>query len=169
VAVALAPPAQAVEHEHHVGVGLGPSVLVASGRTGFGGAVDVHYLYGINDTFNLMVEGSFSLLPSHAGDDALHTRPSRLGSGDVGVSYVFDVLSWVPYVGVLGGAYVLDGGSLDHAKVLPAVVLAAGLDYRIDRSWVVGVAVREHLFFTEASTYPSLVQVLARVEYTWGW
>jgi hypothetical protein len=53
--------------------------------------------------------------------------------------------------------------------VLPDVEIALGLGYRIDRSWAVGAAVREQMFFTEMSTYPSNTQIFARAEYCWGW
>ena len=75
----------------------------------------------------------------------------------------------MPYLGVLVGGTTLSGGPLGRTKVLPDLEIAAGLDYRIDRSWSVGVAAREHMQFTEMSTYPSMVQVFARAEYVWGW
>jgi hypothetical protein len=167
--LALASPAHAVEREHHIGVGVGPNVLVSSGATSIGAAVDAHYVYGITDQFNLLVEGSWSTVSFHGGNDPSHTRPNWLATGDAGASYVLDVLRWVPYFGLLIGATTLSGGPLDRTKVLPDVSIAVGLDYRIDRSWSVGVAGREHLLLTEESTYPSIIQVFARAEYSWGW
>ncbi len=155
-ALALARPAHAVEREHRIGVGVGPSLLVASGQTNLGVGVDAHYVYGISDAFNLMVEGSWANVTFRGESDAPRTRPNWLATGDVGASYVFDVLRWVPYVGVLVGGTTLSGGPLGRTKILPDLEIAAGLDYRIDRSWSVGVEAREHMQFTEMSTYPSI-------------
>ena len=166
---ALAPAARAVEREHQVGAGVGPTFFVANGKTSFGGGFDAHYTYGLTDAFNLLVEVSWATVAFHGGTDPSHTRPSWVAGGEVGASYVFDVLRWVPYVGVLVGGGPVSGGPLGRTKMLPDVVLALGLDYRIDRSWAVGAAVREHMFYTEMSTYPSNTQIFARAEYTWGW
>ena len=75
----------------------------------------------------------------------------------------------MPYVGALAGGYALTGGTIGGTRVLPGAALGAGLDYRFDRSWAGGVALRWHFLFTEASTYPSFTETYARIEYTWGW
>jgi len=85
------------------------------------------------------------------------------------VGYVFDILRWVPYAAILAGGYVLSGGSIEGARLRPGFEFEVGLDYRFDRSFKVGVVGREHMLFTDLSTYPAFVQVLARAEYTWGW
>lgn len=174
VAIVLArllagPAAAAVEHEHQVGADLGGSLIDASGKTSIGGAVGAHWTYGVTDAFNLLVEGSWSLVALQQRDDPTHTRPAWIANGDAGVAYVFDVLRWVPFVGALAGGYVLSGGSLEGARVLPGVELQVGLDYRVTRSLEVGVIGREHMLFTDLSTYPAFTQVMARAEYTWGW
>ena len=47
--------------------------------------------------------------------------------------------------------------------------LALGLDYHIDRTWAVGVAVRQHMLLGDITTYPTYTTVFARAEYVWGW
>jgi hypothetical protein len=51
---------------------------------------------------------------------------------------------------------------------LGGLSIAAGLDYRLSRSFAIGVALRQHMV-TDPNTYPSLSQAFARAEYTWGW
>jgi hypothetical protein len=159
----LATSARAVEREQHLGLDLGGNVLViGGGGSTLGPSVGAHWTYGLTDQFDLMVEGAWSAetFGRHAGS---------LFNAGAGVSYVLDVLQWVPYAGVLVGGYELLGSEIGGPKPLPGAVLAGGLDYRLNRELEVGIAVREHMLFTELSTYPSFIQVFARVEYTWGW
>jgi hypothetical protein len=170
--VSLPSRAGAVEHEHHLGVDAGASMLVMSDKTDLGGGVGGHWAYGLNDAFNLMVEASWSLVALGEKVQSAttpRTRPSTVGNAGVGVGYVLDVLQWVPYAGLLVGGYALTGGTLDVSKIRPGAVLALGLDYRFGPSWAAGLAFRQHMLVTEVSTYPSFTQVFARLEYTWGW
>lgn len=163
IAATIANSAGAVEREHHLGLDLGGNTLVIGGSgTDTGASVGAHWTYGLTDQFDLMIEGAWSV-------EALGRRAGSITNGDVGVSYVLDVLRWVPYFGVLVGGYELTGSEIGGPKLLPGGVLAGGLDYRLNRALELGVAVREHMLLTEASIYPSFVQVLARIEYTWGW
>lgn len=161
--------AGAVEQEHHLGLDLGLAVLDASGKTQVGGAACVHWTYGITDTFDLLVEGTGSLVSLGEHGDPTHSRPIWVANADVGVGYVLDVLSWVPYAAVLAGGYVLSGGSIDGARVRPGFELEIGLDYRVSRAFEVGLSARQHMLVTDLATYPTFTQVLARAEYTWGW
>jgi hypothetical protein len=170
---AVASPALAVEREQQVGVDLGASVLVVNGKSSadVGGGAGAHWSYGVTDAFNLMVEGAWSLLApgeKMQGASTPRTRPAWGANADVGVAYVFDVLRWVPYVGLLGGGYALSGGTISGTKWLAGGALALGCDYRLNRSLAAGVAVRQHML-TDPGTYPSFTQVFARLEYTWGW
>jgi hypothetical protein len=167
----VALPARAIEREHHLGLDAGGSLLVVNDKStpDLGGGFGAHWTYGLNDAFNLMAEGAWSLVALHESTEgAPRTRPSWVANADVGLGYVFDVLRWVPYGGVLVGGYALSGGSIDRVKMLAGASLALGLDYRFSRSVAAGVAFRQHML-TEPSTYPSFTQVFARVEYTWGW
>jgi hypothetical protein len=161
-----------VEREHHLGADLGGSALIVDDKSSpdIGPSLGAHYAYGLNDTFNLMVEGAFSLASTtdKPAPKTANDRPAWLASAEVGVGYVFDVMQWVPYAGLLVGADALSGGTLTQGKILPDFVIALGMDYRLSRSVAVGAALRQHMV-TEASTYPSFTQAFARVEYTWGW
>lgn len=163
VATTFANSAGAVEREHHLGLDLGANALVLGGSgSDTGISVGAHWTYGLTDQFDVMVESAWST-------ETFGRRPGSVANAGAGLSYVLDVLQWVPYAGLLVGGYELVGSAIGGPKLLPGVVIALGLDYRINRELQVGIAVREHMLFTEVSTYPSFIQALARVEYTWGW
>jgi hypothetical protein len=171
--VTAATPAPAVEREHHLGVDLGASMLVVSdkGSPDLGPMVGAHWTYGLTDAFNLMVEGSWSLLALNenvVNKSTPLTRPEWGANADVGLAYVFDVLRWVPYAGLLAGGYTLGGGTIQGTKVLGGAAIALGLGYRVSRSLSVGVSARQHML-TDANTYPSYTQLFGQLEYTWGW
>lgn len=137
---------------------------------GFGGAA--HYTYGLTDQFNLAIEASSVVVAADQKQDlpsSPHTRPAMVHTGAAGVSYVLDILRWVPYAQVQGGVCMLTGGTLDRALVLPAVSLGLGLDYQFTRQMAVGIAAREHLMVSKLDTYTSYTTVLARFELMWGY
>lgn len=169
--VSFAPRAGAVEREHHAGVDAGMSMLVLKDKTDVGGALGGHWAYGLSDVFNLMAEATWSLVALGETVQDVHTprtHPTNVVNLGVGMAYVFDVLQWVPYAGLLVGGDALFGGTIGRATILPGATVAVGLDYRFRRQWAAGVAFRQH-FLTDMSTYPSFTHVFARVEYNWGW
>lgn len=165
--------ATAIEREYHLGVDLGGSALIIADKTSpdIGPAIGAHWAYGLSDAFNLMVEGAWSIasLGDKPGPKIPTDRPASIANADVGVGYVFDVLQWVPYVGLLVGGEALSGGTLTSAKFFPNGVIALGLDYRLSPHLAVGAALRQQFTAVESSTYPSFTQAFARLEYTWGW
>jgi len=166
--------AQAVERQHHIGLDPSLAMLKVDDKStvSVGAGLGLHYTYGINDQFNLMVEANVARVAANQQqDDATtpHTRPADVAHATAGVGYVLDVLQFVPYFGLLVGGYRLSGGTLDSALVLPGAELAVGLDYQLSRHWAIGLAGRQHLLFTKASTYPSYTTVMLRLEYMWGY
>lgn len=167
-----ATPAEAIEREHHVGLDAGLSMLKIDDKStlsvccGFGG----HYVYGLSDAFNFMAEGAFSIVSfkEDMTDKTPHTRPTTVSHVAAGVGYVLDVLSYVPYAGLLVGGYALGGGTLDTTLYLPGFEIALGLDYKLTRKWTVGLAVRQTAFLAKTSTYPSYTNAFMRFEYVWG-
>lgn len=179
VTLALAAPifatstASARENEHQIGLDVGASMLKVDDKStlSFGGGAGAHYVYGLNDTFNLLAEGSASLVSLKEDRESYTplTRPISVSHLAAGVAYTLDVMTWVPYFGVLAGGFVLGGGTLDHTLVLPGGQLALGLDYKLSHHWAVGVAYRQTMFLVKTSTYPSYSNFFARFEYAWGW
>lgn len=166
--------ARAIERQHHLGLAPSLSMLKVDDKSSMsvGAGLALHWAYGLTDQFNLMAELNGSIVALDQEQDhpeAPRTRPSGVDHASVGVGYVIDVLRWVPYVGVLAGGYRLSGGTLPEALILPGAALAVGLDYQLSRRWAIGLAGRQHLLFTEASTYPSYTTLMLRLEYMWGY
>jgi hypothetical protein len=84
-------------------------------------------------------------------------------SGTTGLAYTIDVLEWVPYVALLGGAYHLPG------TTAPGGAFAVGLDYQMSRAFAVGVQGRWHeIFAPDPLGTTSYLTAFARAEYVWG-
>jgi hypothetical protein len=165
--------AAALEHQHHLGLDPSLALLKVGDKSSVsvGGGLGAHYTYGINDQFNFMAEVNGAIVATDQQQDTPttpRTRPSSIGYASAGVGYVIDIIQYVPYIGLLAGGYQLSGGTLDSALYLPGLELAVGVDYQLSRSWAIGVAGRQHLLFTEVSTYPSYTTLMLRFEYMWG-
>jgi len=175
LAAALIPStAAAVEHQHHVGAGAQLAILSIDDKStaSVGGGLALHYTYGIDDTFNLMVEASSSSVAREQFQDtpdSPRTRPAGVDHGAVGVGYVIDILQWVPYLCVLGGVYRVYGGTVPEDLWLSGLSAGLGLDYQLTRSWAIGIGVREHLMISKLNTYPSYTTAFLRGEFMWGW
>lgn len=171
-AVLLAPAtASAWERSQGFGLDAGLAVLSVNGESALVGvAYGMHYNLALTDQLDFAAElgGAFVDLNPVVTATSPTDRPSMLWNGDAGLFYKLDIVQFVPYFGVLVGGYVLRGGSLPAAQVLPGAELAVGGDYLLSRSWAVGLAIREHFLFTDLGTYPSYLTVTARLEYTWG-
>jgi len=169
--------ARAFERQHHLGLSGGLSLLKAENASlapGGGGAI--HYTYGLSDSLNLLAEGGTSVLgisPNvHSGPGSQGASDSRtlfVSSAAIGLGYSFDVLQWVPYVGVLAGGYLVYGPATDGAVGAAGAQAALGVDYQISRSFAVGLALRQHFMLTKITTFPSYTTAFLRAEYIWGW
>ncbi|WP_394832918.1 hypothetical protein LVJ94_41095 [Pendulispora rubella] len=173
LALAGAREAQAFERQHHLGFGGGFSLLKAENTSlapGGGGAI--HYSYGLSDSLNLLVEGGTSVLSIPAPEGFAGASGSRtllLSSLGAGIGYSFDVVQWVPYVGILGSGYLAYGPASDGAVGAAGVQAALGIDYQVSRSFSVGLALRQHVLLSKITTYPSYTTAFLRAEYVWGW
>jgi hypothetical protein len=172
-ALCATPNAAGVERENQLGVDAGGAVLVvaAKSKSDVGAGVGAHWSYGLSDAFNLIVDGDWSLVAlgeKVRNGTTPRTLPTNVTNVGAGISYVFDVLRWVPWAGILVGGYALAGGTISGIKILPGAALALGLDYRFSRALAIGVSLRQHAL-SDMTTYPSFTQAFARIEYTWGW
>jgi hypothetical protein len=66
--------------------------------------------------------------------------PLHVGRGRLELAYLLDILRWVPFFGVGGGLWALDGPS--GLGMRPEGHLWFGVDYLASRAWTVGVDVR---------------------------
>jgi opacity protein-like surface antigen len=156
---ALPGEAHAYERQWHSGASFGYALTTDDAAlSGF--AAGLHLAYGVNDSWNLMTEGSFA----HFGD-------VQVFQASAGAAYVLDVLEWVPYVGLLGGGELIhlrsDGCLSDCDAMRLGITVPAGLDYIVNRSLAVGVTTRYHLLLGDGAT--GYLTVGARAEYLWGY
>lgn len=174
VLLAVAVPARAVERQHHLGIGPTLGILSVDGKStlSVGAGATAHYAYGLNDQWNLMGELGSAVVAANQDVDyaeAPKNRPARLDHASVGVGYVVDILTWVPYLTAQVGAHHISGGTLPSGIVTPSAQLGLGIDYQLSRSFALGLAGRQHFLFTKMEDYPSYTTVTFRLEYMWGW
>ena len=158
--------AAAFERQWHLGANAGYAALIrptGAALHGFGGGV--HLTYGLSDTVNLLALADVTMHPSttHEGQPVPEIL---LGGGSLGFSYVFDVLQWVPYVGVTAGAYY--ESSPDGGGARLAVQIPFGLDYQISRSFAVGATGEYKLLFLDVAGVSQRFAAYLRAEYIWG-
>ncbi|WP_394826144.1 hypothetical protein [Pendulispora albinea] len=166
--------AHAFERQQHIGLGGGLALLKAKDMSlAAGGGGSFHYAYGLTDSLNFVAEAGTSVVSlSYANPSAIMTKDSRslfashLGAG---VTYSFDVIQWVPYVGVLASGYLLHGKALEDPVGAAGAQIALGIDYQVSRTVAVGLALRQHFILSKISDYPSYTTAFLRAEYVWGW
>ncbi len=168
LAALLAPSrAAAFERQWHAGAGIGYAMLADGGSyPGLGGSL--HVSYGVTDAVNALVEFNTA---SHPGGDFMFLGASA------GAAYVIDILQWVPYVGLMAGAY-------DSVRLAPCgshgqpschsgkfgVSIPFGLDYTFSRNFAAGFAGKYTLIIPGAGNGPgSYFTAFARAEFLWGY
>lgn len=169
VLFACAGSANALEHEHRIGLGPSYAALKVDDKSTMstGGGTALHYTYGATDMFDVLAEASWTDVALHQDQDnkdSPRTRPSQVSSLAFGAAYVVDTARFAPYVGVMGGGTTLSGGTLDQSVTLASGILAAGVDYRFARWLSVGAAFRQYTFAARSSTYPSYSLLTAHLE-----
>jgi hypothetical protein len=179
----------AFERQWHAGAGLGLMTMRRGDETGSSLGGDLSLVYGLTDQLNAMVEvtGAPYVLgvdPPPGTDPKLLDGSGKLRLDDTfflltanaGISYVLDVIRWVPYAGVLVGTSRLSWagstfGALrgtGGAEMKLDTVVALGLDYQLTREWALGGAIRAHTsLFSHESTQAA--HILFRGQYTWGY
>lgn len=172
--------ALAFEHQHHIGVDGGVAFISIDQKPtlSVGGGGGIHYAYGLSDAFNFLAEGAFCpvALQENSGNNPDGTpikdnRATMIENLGVGFAYTLDVVRWVPYVGLLGSAFSLHGGSVQDVRFAAGVTIAVGIDYQLTpgpKHFALGVAVRQHFMLSDIVNYPTYTQIFLRAEYVWG-
>ncbi len=164
--------AHAWERSQGFGVDVGMGALtLASGNTSMGVALGLHYSLALTDELDLVGEFGGAIVdldPVVVPYVTPLDQPQFVWNTDVGILYKLDLAQFVPYFGGLIGGYVMNGGSMPSAIILPGAELAVGADYLLTRRWAVGLSIREHIFPTDMGTFPSYLTVTGRVEVNWG-
>jgi hypothetical protein len=124
-----------------------------------GGVLGLDYERGFSDSMSLRASGGLGMYPL---DDA-DLGASYSGHATIGLTYLFDVLKYVPYVNLGAGAIVLTGGPVEDTTVKGLLELGVGLDILHSRSFSYGVQARLESFIQETSFFS------AGVRATWRW
>jgi len=159
--------AAAFERQWHAGASFGYALLADPGTyPGFGGRL--HAAYGLTDAFNAVVEFDMA---SHPGGNYLVLG----GSG--GITYVVDILQWVPYFGLEVGAYDLmfagacgGGGEPSCHSAKLGLAVPFGVDYAVTRGFAIGAAGKYTMLFPGLDDpFASYFTAYARAEFIWGY
>jgi hypothetical protein len=157
-AVALcARPAAGDEGESALSVGLSFATFAIPDHDGQCGALGLEYERGLSDAFWLRASAAGAV---HHGGDVDGT--SYAGQAAVGLTYVIDVLKYVPYLHAGLGAVALGGGALD-GELHPVAEIGLGLDVLARRGLSYGAFARLGSFLEDSAF------VTAGVRVTWRW
>jgi hypothetical protein len=161
--------AQATERQWRLGVDgtYGMAGLPETTTAGLGGGA--HLTYGLTDAFNLRANADVTALPLPA--------PATLAwmwNTTVGAEYVFDILRWVPTIGLLAGPVGLyrqgDGQVLlDRHDVYLGLEIPLGLGYQVIPEFTVGAEGRYRMLLVGTDVGPiNYLSGHVRAEYVWG-
>ena len=155
--------AAAVEGESAIGLTLRFATLSAGAAdgdddvSGVGGGLGVDYQRGFGDTwwFRASVGGAAYSIESAASYSAV---------GSLGVTYAVDVVKYVPYVGIAGGAVVVGGGEVD-GRIEPYLELGVGIEVLQSTTFSWGIDVRSSSFVGDST----VLLVGPRIAWKWGY
>jgi len=140
------PTTAAAEGERAFSVGLGWATFSTPGEPTMenmeppaitptvGGSVSAIYEHAIGSDFSLRGEGAYGLF--HGGHTPEQSSMSHAFVGDVGATFRFDVLKYVPYAfGGIGAVYTTGGPITSGGNFVLSI--GGGLDVLVDRakSW----------------------------------
>lgn len=152
-------PALAADGERALSATVGYATYTVAGDNPHGTALGGDYERGFSDALSWRISGG----------GGLYYRDGVSFSGQLtaGLTYLFDVLKYVPYVNVgIGGMVIVDpGGDAGGLAVdiHPLAEIGAGLDILRDRTSSFGVYVRFETLLQETSFFT------AGVRSTWRW
>jgi hypothetical protein len=150
-------PAAADEGESALSVGLSFASFTIPDHDGQGGGLGIEYERGLSDAFWLRLSAAGAVLDG-GGDDGT----SYAGHGAVGLTYVVDVLKYVPYLHAGIGAVALGGGAVD-SEFHPVAEIGVGLDVLARRGLSYGAFARLGSFLDDSAF------VTAGLRVTWRW
>ena len=129
VLTAASAPARADEGESALSVSVGYASFAIPEHEPPGGAAGLEYERGLSDVFWLRAAAAGGVYGADGG-------PSYATHGSLGLTYVVDVLKYVPYLHAGIGGVAVFGGELE-SEIHPVAELGAGVDIlaRRDLSW----------------------------------
>jgi hypothetical protein len=158
--LAMPAPGLAADGEHALSATLGYATYTVVGDNPHGAALGVDYERGFSDALSWRISGG--------GGFYYRDGVSFSGQLTAGLTYLFDVLKYVPYVNAgIGGIVIvdIDGDPAGDPAVdiHPLAEIGVGLDILRDRTSSVGVYVRFETLLQETSFFT------AGVRSTWRW
>jgi hypothetical protein len=150
--------ASADEGESALSFGAGFASFSIPDHGGAGGTLGGDYERGLSDAFWLRASVAGAVYHGTEGEGALYA-----GRATVGLTYVLDVLKYVPYVHLGAGASILGGPDLD-ADVHPIGELGVGLDVLSRRGLSYGPFARLQSFLDDSA----FIELGLRVTWRWG-
>jgi hypothetical protein len=159
VAVLCPAPAAASEGESALSVYLGYGTYAVVDEderpSGHGTVIGLDFERGVSDALSLRVSGGGG---GYLGDD----RTTYSGQFTVGITYLLDVVKYVPYVNVGLGGIVIGGGGM-NTEFAGLLELGGGVDILHSRSFSYGVQLRFESFIEQTAFFT------AGVRATWRW
>lgn len=167
--------AEAYERQWQAGLSAGYTQLVNGGGTGVaqgsfpGVGASLSLTYGINDAWNVIGHIDTSFQPG--------ATPVFIAGGGLGVSYVIDILRWVPWLGVTAGGYgisalapCMDGANAACSTGRLGFSLLGGLDYQFTRTFSLGLTGRYGLLLLgNQNAVDHTISGMLRAQYIWGY
>jgi hypothetical protein len=158
--LALLLPAAAAgdEGESALSIGAGLATFTIPDHGGLGGTIGGDYERGLSDAFWLRASAAGAIYRGSDAEGAVYG-----GRATIGLTYVVDVLKYVPYIHLGAGGLALGGPEID-AELRPLGEIGVGLDVLSRRGLSYGPFARLQTSFDETA----FVEVGARVTWRWG-
>lgn len=150
-------PAHAGEDDRWLSVSLGYATFTAPEIQPHGGALAVEYERGFADAMAVRATAGGGYYPVGTGS------PGYSAHATVGLTYLFDITRYVPYIQIGVGGIAINAVELD-TELSPLLELGVGLDVLHSRTWSYGISARFESFINDTSFFTAG----ARLTYRWG-
>ncbi len=164
--VAIPLPAQAFGSEGQVWGGVGASSIYETAPSSFGWwgpSLSLGGVFVLDDFWRVTADTSLSYHPERTLDEG--SLPAEtVWSTALGLRYAFDVLIYVPYLGLSLVAHPLSPPSSVNISGDPFSLRATlGVDYRASRRTSIGAAIEGHAPLTRPADFPHFASVRAHI------
>lgn len=157
---ARARPAAAGEDDRSLSVSASYATYSIPDHAPSGAALGLEYEHGFSDSMSFRVDAGGGVYFANLAEDSSTSYSTH---ATVGLTYIFDVVRYVPYATVGVGAIRIFGGGQDPT-LNGLVEFGIGLDVLESRSFSWGVQARLESFVQETSFFTAGV----RATYRWG-
>ena len=148
-------PASAGEDDRSLSLSLSYATFAIPDYSPHGTVVGVDYERGLSEALAVRISGG-------GGAYYADSSPSFTGHMVVGMTYLFDVLKYVPYINGGVGGIVIAGSDID-TQVAPLVEVGLGLEFLHSRSFSYGAILRFESQLKETHFFTGGLRI------TWRW